>query len=144
MEFCFINAPLFKFRPTYKHYFHPFSSLKHQTYYYIADYNQYSLKMLEDDERIQGLAIVYIIVVGLTNEESEKMFSQTNLAHLYETAPYFSASAFPIEEFYNLGTTFNETYGYTFPIDFAQITEMYDIPKNENNEILILGLDVAK
>jgi hypothetical protein len=149
MEFCYINGSMFKFRPTYKHYFHPFFAFKGSTYYYIADFNQYSPEMLEDDERTSALAIMYIIMIGLSDEEISSLENRTAQANasfrpLFDSQPLYMFTSFPISEFYDLGDEFNKRYGFTFPIKFDKISDMYGIPHTDDDrKVAIFSLESA-
>lgn len=143
VEFSYINAGLFKFFPKYPRYFHPFSLFKDRTFYYIGDYNNYTPEMLEDDERKAALAIMHIIIFGLTEEETaqlSRISCHKGLKHLCEMEPKYNITIFPIEEFYDLGKDFGSKYDFTeiAPIDFVAMAEMYDLPKFDKDRQVVI------
>jgi hypothetical protein len=160
MEFCYIHGPLFKVHPTYKQYFHPFHAFKGSAYYYIADYNQYSPEMLEDDERKTGLAIIYIILIGLSDEqitslETRAIEASALSAPSLDSRPLepqsldsflrtYTFSSFPISEFYDLGDEFHKRYEFNFPIKFDKISDMYGIPHTDDDKrVAIFSLELS-
>lgn len=149
IEFAYIQSPLFKERPYFPKYFLPFKGMRERTYYYINDYHQYDLSMLEDDERKRALAIIYIFVVGIRPAEIEMIQNSAwagsqQFDLLLRREPSFEMNLFPIREFAELGIKFNESYGYTYPIAFEEAMISYGIPVDTHETVAIFAANFSK
>jgi hypothetical protein len=147
IEFCYLYSPVFKELPTFPKYFKPFKDMSNRTYYYINDYHQYSLEMLEDDERQKALAIIYIFVVGVTGEEIVRMtneFMGTQFDMLKKQQPNFEVNVFPYQDFMDMGIKFNESYGYNYPIAFEEAMNSYDIKYDKDTKVAVFAAEFSR
>jgi hypothetical protein len=148
IEFCYLNSPIFKERPFFPKYFEPFKNMRERTYYYINDYHQYTLEMLEDDERKKALAIIYIFVVGITQREQDIILNNyaggEDFQRLLKQEPVFEMNVFPYREFTDMGIRFNEVYGYTYPIAFEEAMSHYDLSLTDSTNIAVFGAEFSK
>lgn len=122
--------------------------MRDRTYYYINDYHQYSLEMLEDDERQKALAIIYIFVVGVTEEEIASMTDDLVLDKKYkmllEQIPTFEVNIFNYNEFIGMGIRFNESYGYSYPVAFEEAMSTYDLKYDKDTKIAIFSAEFSR
>ena len=137
MEFCYVNAPLFVMLPSYNLHFSPFNSIHNNTYYYIGDYHQYSLEMLADDERKKALAIIYIIIVGLTQAEVDMVLSSKGIKQLSDIGQPYEFNVYPFGEFNDLGPRFREAYGYVYPLELDKLTGLYNLDLDPDSKVIV-------
>lgn len=145
VEFAYLNSPIFKERPFFPKYFAPFKDMRNRAYYYINDRNQYTDEMLEDDERQKALAIIYIFIAGVTEQEIEMIrgdwAGSSEFQMLLRQDPIFEMDYHPYGELIDAGTRFSENYGYQFPIDFDKAMSNYDIPHDDTTMVAIFSAE---